>query len=67
MPNAPCLAPINRFQCRNGPSSNAATTESVGDLVTLLLPFERPSGRPTSLDKAIATYGEAAHQLPVVH
>jgi hypothetical protein len=42
---------------------NSVTTESVGDLATLIPSFERSLRAANKSPKTIATYGEAAHQL----
>jgi hypothetical protein len=48
---------------RNGPFRNSVTTESVGDLATLIPSFERSLGAANKSHKTIAAYGEAANQL----
>ncbi len=58
--NAPTTA---GFRPRKGTSLNPVTTESVGDLATLIPSFQRSLRAANKSAKTVATYSEAANQL----
>lgn len=61
--DAPTAPTKRAFDSRKGPSMRTVTTESVGDLATLIPSFQRSLRAANKSPKTQSVYGEAAGQL----